>query len=177
MMTVAAIRLNLLTPTAPILPGRGFYQLEEESLFVQVGTFSKNHRFFSFLESRDVRFDFDKQGRLIFIEVEIPRRQWQIEPLLSPPRPDAVADIRWLNFRDTMPQPEIRTNDNKSILRLSFGHCGKLTSYYVSQSVIVQLDQDGSLGNLWITDITDDIAGQEISAFRRQIRAEHSYYS
>ncbi len=175
-MTAATIRLNLLTPTAPLMPGRGFYQLEEESLFVQVGAFSKKHRFFSFLESGDIRFDFDKEGRLIFIEVEMPRRHWQIEPLLSPPRPTGMADIRWLNFRNTIPRPALTTNENKDIVKLSFGLADNLKSYYISESLIVELDSQCRLGRLWITDIANDMAGKEISSYRRQLRAQQSYY-
>ncbi len=35
--TIESIALKIDTPTGEITPGRGFYQLEEDALYVQVG--------------------------------------------------------------------------------------------------------------------------------------------
>ena len=104
-MTVERIRLRIATPIEPVMPGRGFYQLEEDALYVQVGLFSSGRRFYSFLESSNVLFDFDRLGRLIFMEVRVPRRRWEVDTTLEVPAIVQPADIRWLNFRDTIDHP------------------------------------------------------------------------
>ena len=109
-MTVERIRLRIATPIEPVMPGLGFYQLEEDALYVQVGLFSSRRRFYSFLESRNVLFDFDRLGRLIFMEVRVPRRRWQIDATLQAPAVAQPADIRWLNFRDTIIEPRLTAN-------------------------------------------------------------------
>ena len=93
-MAAQAIKLRISTPTEPIPPGRGFYQLEEDSLYVQIGLFSRDRRFFSYLESKNTRLDFDREGRLIFIEVDLPRRQWPVDlQLTRPVVAEAVRDF------------------------------------------------------------------------------------
>ena len=47
-------KLKISAPIEPIPPGRGFYQLEEDSLLVQVGVFDRRRRFFSYLQSEHV---------------------------------------------------------------------------------------------------------------------------
>lgn len=176
-MTVDKISLNISTPAEPIAPGRGFYQLEEESLFVQIGPFAAPRRFFSFLDSDGVRMDFDRHGRLIFVELAMPRRRWSVQPRLSPPQIVEAADIRWLNFRDLVARPRVFANDRKTIVKMAFSEVERPLNYYVAESVILQTDQDFGLAALWVTDITDDIAGQEISAFRKIIRGRQATYA
>lgn len=175
-MTADRISLNISTPSEPIAPGRGFYQLEEEVLFVQVGQFTAHRRFFSYLDSDGIRLDFDRFGRLIFIEIDISRRHWKVRPNLSPPGVVEPADIRWLHFRDAVAVPKLLTNERKTVVKLAFQKVGDSLNYYAAQSVIVQTGSDNSLAAIWITDIVDDVAGQEIGAFRKGIRAYESYY-
>ena len=176
-MTGDSISLSISTPSEPIAPGRGFYQLEEEALFVQVGQFVSRRRFFSYLDSERIRLDFDRLGRLIFIEIDISRRLWQVSPALTPPEIVEPADIRWLHFRESVPIPRLLTNERKTVLKLAFRQVDQPLNYYAAQSVIAQVDHNSRLAALWITDITDDIAGQEIGAFRKGIRAYESYYN
>ena len=64
-MTVSQIKLKVQTPSGPVLPGRGFYQLEEDALYVQIAPFSREFRFFSFLESEFVHLDLDKEDLIL----------------------------------------------------------------------------------------------------------------
>ena len=176
-MTVSSISLNISTPSEPIMSGRGFYQLEEEALFVQIGLFTNNRRFYSYLEAAGLTLDFDRQGRLIFVEVDIPRNQWVIQPELVVPRVVEPADIRWLNFRDTIRQPSFQTNDRRDLLKLSFGQSAQLLSFYAADSIVVQTDLFHTLMALWVSDIRDDLAGRKIRTFRKHSRAKQSYYS
>ncbi len=44
-MSLSEIQLRIDTPTGPTKAGRGFYQLDEESLFVQIGQFTESKHF------------------------------------------------------------------------------------------------------------------------------------
>ncbi|MEW5993828.1 MAG: hypothetical protein AB1744_05465 [Candidatus Zixiibacteriota bacterium] len=169
-MTESPLKVRISTPTEPILPGRGFYQLEEESLYVQVGPFSKERRFYSYIESETVRFDFDRKGRLIFIEVAIPRRHWPADADIAPPAVVEPADIRWLGFREQVGDPAITTSRDRSVVQLSFGDSTTLRNYYLAESVVAQITDNNCLAAVWITDIIDDLAGQEIASFRKKLR-------
>ena len=84
-MPVKAAELRITTPTGPTSPGRGFYQIEEDRLFVQIGLFEPERRFFSFLDAKRVRLDLDRKARLIFIDVWLPRRHWTINTTCTSP--------------------------------------------------------------------------------------------
>lgn len=176
-MALKAPKVRISTLTEPILPGRGFYQLEEDSLFVQIGPFSKKRRFFSYLESENVRFDIDREGRLIFIEVVVARRHWKIEPGIFPPTIVEVADIRWLNFRAKVGNPILVSEGNRAVLLLKFSNAKLLRNYYLAESVVAQVDENNKLAAIWITDIGDDRAGQKIAAFRKKMRGKPEPFS
>ena len=170
------IKLKIDTPTGPIKAGRGFYQLEEEALFVQVGIFSEKKHFFNFLENDTVQLDLDREGQLIFIELDQSRRHWQVDEHLKPPKRAEAADIKWLHFRESLPPCQIFTNKNKSSVKLSFHEHKNPFYYYLGDAIIVETDGDNNLNALWITDITDDFAGKEIACFRKKSRIEKSYF-
>ena len=176
-MALKALRVRISTPTEPILPGRGFYQVEEDSLHVQIGPFSKKRRFFSYLESENVRFDIDRQGRLIFIEVVLARRHWQVAPRIIPPRVVEAADIRWLDFRASVGDPVLVSADDKNVLVLRYSSAASLRNYYLAESVLAQVDDNNKLAAIWITDIGDDLAGQKIAAFRKKMRGKPEPFS
>ncbi|UCD62610.1 MAG: hypothetical protein JSW34_07515 [Candidatus Zixiibacteriota bacterium] len=165
------IKLNVSSPAEPIPPGRGFYQLEEEALFVQVGVFNRQRRFYSYLEADNLLLEFDRRGRLIFMEVSVPRRLWQTKAeLSSPPRVEA-ADVRWLDFRSHIRSPVILTNGNRSVAKVVLDdNRTDLLNYYLAQSIILQVDGHNRAAAVWVTDIIDDSAGQEIADFRKGSR-------
>ena len=169
-MAINTAKLRISTPTEPIPPGRGFYQLEEESLYVQVGIFTRNRRFFSYLQSDEVSLDFDREGRLIFIEVAVPRRSWQVTPRLQKPSRAEIADIRWLDFRESIATPSLQTPADRSALRLRFSNRTPTQNYFLAESVILQVCENNLLGAIWVDDIVDDMAGREIASFRKNCR-------
>jgi len=171
-MTVELIKLNIETPIEPIPPGRGFYQLEEETLFVQIGAFSNQRRFYSFLESEKVSLDFDRMGRLIFAEICLARRNWTVSHNLRIPRIAEPADIRWLNFRDNIKEPAIVTTPDKNILSIRFSNDKPSGNYYLADTVILQVNGNMSPVALWIDGVHDDLAGIAMAAFRKKIRGE-----
>ena len=174
-MTIISPKLRISTPTGPIPTGRGFYQLEEDALYVQVGLHAGSRPYFSSLESENFRLDMDRHGRLMFIEFTVPRRQWQVEESLHIPSTVEAADIRWLDFREDIVEPAPVTNEAGTVLQLRFNDSQPLYNYYLAESVIAQTDRENRLAVIWIYDIVDDLAGQEIGAFRKMIRGKKSY--
>jgi len=154
------------------VPGRGFYQLEEDALYVPIGPFGVDRHFFSFLESASTRLEFDRSGRLIFIEIRTPRRQWPTEPAFDAPERVETADVRWLEFREQFEPPQLVADDDKNRLVLRFGERDVDRCYYVADGVVAGIDPDNCLAALWVSGISDDLAGREIAEFRKQFRPD-----
>jgi len=170
------INLKIEPPVGPIPSGRGFYQLDEEILFVQIGLFLNSRRFYSYLESDNLLLDIDTNGRLIFIELDLSRRKWHTVAELTSPKVVEPADIRWFNFRDRIIQPKIFTNYRKDILKCHFRENSNPLFYHLADKIIVETNQLKSLSAIWIVDIVDDFAGHEIGAFRKTKRLDNSYF-
>jgi hypothetical protein len=162
--------IRIDTPSDQSLPGRGFYQLEEDALFVQIGLFTSEYRFFSYLESDTVRLDLDREGRVLFIEVSLPRRQWETDDDLCWPPTASSADIRWLNFRATVPEPGLLTNESRTLLRMEFRPVDSPRRYLLADNVAIEVAADNTLSAIWINDIEDDVAGRGIADFRNIAR-------
>ncbi|MEA2031740.1 MAG: hypothetical protein U9N55_09145 [candidate division Zixibacteria bacterium] len=169
-MILPEIKLRISTPVEPLVTGRGFYQLEDDTLYVQVAPFTDSRRFFSYLESEHIRFDIDNQGRLIFIEVNVPRRQWPVEDNLFIPETAEQADIRWLDFRNQIKDPSLISNQRRTQLLLRFNDFTSSRNFTLAESIIIQVDEQNNLMAVWISDIVDDLAGQEIATFREKTR-------
>ena len=167
-----SLKLRISPPIGDLLPGRGFYQLEEDSLYVQIAPFSNSYRFFSYLESEHVRFDLDREGRLLFVEVNCPRRHWRVVEDMSCPLHPQEADIRWLRFRSQMANTELFTNQSRTALVVRFAPADETRTYRLTESVLLEIGRDSTLAAVWITDIVDDLAGQCIAAYRRKFRPQ-----
>ncbi|MCP4684900.1 MAG: hypothetical protein GY867_05555 [bacterium] len=168
-MSVSTLTLKIDTPTGTLHPGRGFYQQDEEALYVQVGEVSRERRCFSYLEADTVRFDLDQHGLLMGILVAQARRRWQVEKRLALPRIAEPADVRWLDFREQMPQPQLITNRAGNRLLLRFASSESWRWYLLAENIHVQVDPDGRLAALLISDIVDDFAGKGISRYRKKL--------
>lgn len=169
-MPLTAISLEISTPSDSLPSGRGFYQLEEDALYIEIGRTESNARYFSHLESNVIRLDIDKQGRLLFIELNVARRHWPVGDDLEVPAVSSLADIRWRDFRESIADPELNTNEQRSWLQIRFSPDNGGPWYRLAEHVLLQTDGERRLSALWVTDITDDLAGQEIAEFRRQQR-------
>ncbi len=169
-MAITAARVKISPPTEPVVPGRGFYQLEEDALYVQVGPLSKERCFFNWLESDSVSLEFDREGRLMFVEVRRPRRHWLVEEKISRPRTAEVADLRWLDFRERFDSPTLLTNERRTCLQLRFSDAQPSRSYYLGDQVIMQMAGEDFPVALWVPDIVDDMGGHMMSEFRKALR-------
>ena len=171
-MSEPCIKLRLAPPTDLFLAGFGFYQLEEDALYVQLGQADPDSRFFSYIEAPNMRLDLDRTGRLLFIEVNAGRHTWKAVDDIRPPQSIGYADIRWLDFRRQIPAPSLTCNAPRTSLCIQFSDQPIKCSYYLAESVIVQTTDENCLAAIIITDIIDDLAGQEIAAFRKELRAQ-----
>jgi len=102
----------------------------------------------------------------------VAKRHWKVDPDITPPAVVEAADIRWLNFREKITDPLLLCTRSRSLLLLRYTNKIKLQNYYLAEAVIAQVDENRELAAIWITDIVDDLAGREISSFRKRVRGE-----
>jgi len=171
-MPIKAPKIRINTPADIIPYGRGFYQLEEEELYLAVEYPKERPRFFSYLESDSLSFHFDRHGRLIFIELPLPRRRWNVKDDLVFPERAKKADIRFLDFRTQFVSPAIFCDRTRENLMFRFGRGPAVYNYYLARNLIAQVSASNRLVALWVSDIVDDLAGREISAWRKQVHGE-----
>lgn len=164
------IRLRIAAPTDLFLQGRGFYQVEEDSLYVQLQPAETNSRVFSYLESDHLRIDLDQAGRILFIELNVGRHTWAVDENLSLPSSLGYADIRCLEFRKRIELPALASNAERTTLSIIFDPAPVDRSYRIADSVILQTSAGNLFNRIIVTDIVDDLAGREIGAFRQAIR-------
>jgi len=168
-MPVKALKVRVITPAEHISRGRGFYQLEEEELYLPIESAPEERRFFSFLESESVSLQLNRDGCLVFVEVTIPRRHWQVKMDLVFPETAETADIRFLDFRETFPEPTILCDHSRRNLMIKFGRGPAAHNYYLAENLIAQISAADKLVAIWASDIIDDVAGRGISAWRKSL--------
>ncbi|PWB75442.1 hypothetical protein C3F09_02285 [candidate division GN15 bacterium] len=165
-----AVRIS--TPARESFLSRGFYQLEESSLYVPIGAGDRRRNYFSSLESEHVRFDIDRTGRLMFIEVIAARSTWVVSDNFELPVWAQPADIRFLGFRTSIPDPRILTDETRQRLLLRFSSATPEQYVSLADNVILTVDGRGAITSVIVNDIVDDLAGREIARFRAGLRTE-----
>lgn len=158
------------TSATPHLVSRGFYQVEEDLLYVPVYPAGK---FYSYLDSPQAVLDVDREGRLLFIQVNVPRRQWEASEASMPPGDSEYADIRFLDFREPLPELRLEADPDRSWLRLVFEDCTRTTTYLLADNLKVELNDDRFLVSIWILAIDEDRAARGMAAWRKQSRKNH----
>jgi hypothetical protein len=159
------IAVAVKTPVAFPPASRGFYQVEEEVLYVPVYPAGE---FFSYLDSSQLQIDIDRIGRLLFVHVLVPRRRWHIDRNLRIPTGAAEADIRFLDFRSKLPKAGLLTNADRSVLRVRFQTVRAATHYRLADRLMVDLAPDNTLASIWVAAIDDDRAARVMAAWRAQ---------
>lgn len=164
-----SLKLKISTPVQPIPRGLGFYQIEDDALHVPIGGTFTSRRFFSYIDSPVSRFDLDKEGRLMFIELSVPRSQWQVIDNLNQPAAVEPADIHWLDFRKSIESPELLTDKEHSRISIKLTDETPMLNYYLADLVILQVGQTGHACGILVNEIIDDAGGRKIAAFRREM--------
>ncbi len=170
-MPIKAPKIRIASPAGSAPYGRGFYQLEEETLYLPIEYQDEKPRFFSFLESDTVSMQFDREGRLIFIELTLPRRHWIVRPEVCLPRTAGPGDIRFLDFREEMANPIISCDQFRQNIHIEFSSLIPVSAIYLAKNLIAQISSDDFLVAVWATDIVEDLAGREFASWRKMIRA------
>ncbi|PKK84690.1 MAG: hypothetical protein CVT49_02380 [candidate division Zixibacteria bacterium HGW-Zixibacteria-1] len=171
-MPVKAPKIHVSAPTGVIPSGRGFYQLEEEELYLAVEYPGERPSFFSYLESDTLSFHLDREGRLIFIELLLPRRRWLVKENLIIPERAESADLRFLDFRSPFERPVVFCDRTRQNLMIRFSRGPAVNNYFLAQNLIAQLNTSYRLVALWVSDIVDDVAGREIYSWRKEVHGE-----
>jgi hypothetical protein len=166
---VSSLKLKISAPTKPIPKGMGFYQLEDDVLYVPIGGNFKTGRFFSYIDSPGARFDLDNQGRLIFFEVSVPRRLWKKVDTFNESDIALTADIRWINFRNLMDEPEVFNNQNSTKIYLRLSNEPSVSSYFLADKVILKVSENGNAVGILVNEIEDDMAGHKFAWFKRNL--------
>lgn len=163
------IAVAIKTPVAFPPASRGFYQVEEEVLYVPV---FPSGEFFSYLDSPRLQIDVDRIGRLLFMHVLVPRRHWRVDRGFHIPSGPTEADIRFLDFRSGLPAASIFANTGRTMLRVRFQTVGDITSYRLADHIIVDLAPDNTIASIWVTAIDDDRAARGMAAWRAQVKGQ-----
>jgi hypothetical protein len=170
-MSDKAPRVRVSAPTADIPFGRGFYQLEEEILYLPIEYPGEKSRFFSYLESSDLSLQMDREGRLIFIELSLPRRRWIELPEIPIIEGVYPADIRFLDFRERISNPAVFCDKYRQTISIAFSTFPVVGRYFLAKNLIAMIAEDDTIVNIQAGDIVDDIAGRELAAWRKSLRA------
>ncbi len=170
-MPITAPKIRIASPAGLTPLGRGFYQLEEEILYLPVEYPDGRAKFFSYIESETISLQFDRDGRLIFVELTLPRRHWIVHPEVSFPRNAEPADIRFLDFRENMNNPIVSCDQYRQNIRIEFSSLVPASTFYLAKNLIGQVSADDYLIAIWATDFVEDLAGREIASWRKSIRA------
>ena len=141
--------------------------MEEEVLYVPV---YPSGEFFSYLDSPQVQIDIDRTGRLLFMHVLVPRRHWRTDRNLHPPTAAAEADVRFLDFRSTLPDATLSANSDRSLLRIRFQPVRAVTTCRLADHLIIDLASDDTVAAIWVTAIDDDRAARGMAAWRARAK-------
>ena len=154
----------------PVTPAvsAAFYQAEEEALSVPIYYENGRQPFHSALDSGSLSLQCDKSGRLIFVNVRKPRRLWVGDHGIAA-TPSPPADIRFLDFRANIAEPEFLCSPKKSRLLIKFGDVYASDSYRIGDNVVAYLYKGCELRGLYIDLIREDRAGKELAGWRRLI--------
>lgn len=167
-MPIKAPKIRIASPAGSVPFGRGFYQLEEEILYLPVEYQAERSKFFSFIESDTVSMQFNRDGRLIFIELTLPRRHWIIRHEVCFPRVAGEGDIRWLDFRERMSNPIISCDRFQQNVHIEFSSVIPASAFYLAKNLIAQISADDFLVGIWATDFVEDLAGREFATWRKR---------
>jgi len=171
-MAITTPEIHTRTPSEnmEIIPsGRGFYQLEEEVLYIPVEYPNNQKRFYSYLDSETISLQLDRAGRLIFIEVNIPRRRWSIKESFVSPESANSVEARFQDFRASLVDPKVFCDKNKNELLILFDNQPAKENIFLAENLIAQITSSGLLTTIWVSDIVDDMAGREIASWRHSI--------
>lgn len=166
----SAIRLIIKTPAEIENFSRGFFQLDEDFLSVPV---YPGGRFFSYLDSPIISFDIGDSGQLLAIQVYLSRKNWIKRGDLVLPEPNPAADIRFVDFRDHLPEAIVETTFEYNLVHIVFSVVPDPIVYRVTDTISFEVTANDALAGVWIDDIVDDRAARAKSAWLKEMKGNH----
>ncbi len=168
-MTAVPPRIVIQTPATEPRFSRGFYQVEEDALYVPL---HPARPFFSYLDSERLSLQTDNRGQLVFLQLMLPRVGWIVHPTLAWPATPLTADIRLLDFREQLPEVQVETSPDRSLVRIFFDTGAQTTAYRLTETLTGEITPDARLTAIWIWGIEDDRAAAKMAAWRKKMKEE-----
>lgn len=149
-------------------PCRAFYDEIGDTMSVGI---KQKGKFSSYVEGENFSFDLTKDGKLLNIDVWLPRGKWTVEKTIHPPEHFDKENVKILDSRLKTEPIAYITDAKKTLLYIRFA--AERIARFVSpvNSLIFELNAKSQLVGLWITQIEEDINFQKESEWRRSIKA------
>lgn len=165
-LTSINVRLAGFTLTPAI--SAAFYQAEDEALSVPLIYDIPRPRFYSALDAKGISLQCDRAGKLIFVQIKKPRRLWigshGLEHVPSP-----AADIRFLDFRRTIAEPEYLCSAKHDRVLVKFGDIHSCDSYQIGDSLFIYIYRQREMRGLLIDNVLNDRAGKGLAKWRKLV--------
>ncbi len=179
--------VNISTPAKVERFSRGFYQLDEEMLYVPI---YPGGQFYSFLDATEIdsnkpndpllNFDIDRAGNLTFIKLNLARAKWPVKKQIDQPATTLSAEVHFRQFREQISSFELVTNKSKDYLCLIFRSQNEpkeateakenLATYRIADNIIIELSAGAEISRLWILEIVEDRGARQMAAWRKKLR-------
>ena len=179
------IQVRVITPAGTERFSRGFYQVEEDCLYVPL--YPSGH-FYSYIDSESsplrhsdptkppgsisVNLDIDREGRLLFIHVKTPQRRWTISQQIEIPSTIETADLRFISFRANHSRARISATPDFSTMMISFAESDQARFYRITDNMIAGIAGNECLSALWLLDCVEDRGAREMAAWRKRLKAD-----
>jgi len=145
---------------------RGFYDTLEESLNIVIKARGK---FYSYIQGQHYSVDLDRRGRLLGIEIFLPRKEWIVKSDLMISNDCPPRQISILEHRLEVEPLGIFTTHNRNICRLAFTEEKISYKYRVAQNVIFEVNVLDELSAIWMLNLEDDFGFKKEMDFRKGI--------
>lgn len=86
--------------------------------------------------------------------------------------PDAekTIDLKFVDFRDRLPEAIIETSPKGNILHVSFAESQLKEICKLTEELLVEIGEDSTLAGFWILNINEDRAAKSLAEWRREIK-------
>ncbi len=165
-MPLDKINVKIYPLFEKLFKGGGFYQVEESTLHIITSPIKTKNQFFSSLECNNFRIDTDQNGKILFIELHSPKKRWLVTENIKFPRNVNKADIRILDFRRSIANPKLLTNNDNTILKIEWFKEHNVAHYLTASDIVLEVNNNSQLTSIWINNITDDIAGKSLAKLK-----------
>jgi hypothetical protein len=147
---------------------RAFYDRIGDTMSVGI---KQKGKFHSSIEGEDFSLDLTKDGKLLNIDIWIPRNDWTIDKNIHPPEEFSKESIIFPESKVRAEAIGYMTNAARNLLYVRFS--SERIARFVSpgSSLIFELNAKNQLVGFWITQIEEDINFQKESEWRRSIKA------